>query len=227
VDFSNKKILVILAHQDDETIGCGGSLKKWSRQGADIEVCFMTNGSTGVQQGKDGTNIVEDRMEEARQAATILGIRKVSCFSLPCQQVVNKKDNFHKVIKKIREVKPDLLITHNDLCKHRDHKRTYEIVKEAAWKASENILEQLGPTHVTNCVWSCEILDPLDRVDFCVDISETWIYKMRAMDRYGTQTGILGSIEDYLDGITKVRGYAVGCSRAESYKAIGNKPIKI
>ena len=100
-------------------------------------------------------------------------------------------------------------------------------MKEAAWKASENILEELGPTHVTNCVWSCEILDPLDRVDFCVDISETYLHKMAAMDKYNTQVGILGAIGDYLDGITKVRGYAVGCSRAESYKMIGNKPIKI
>ena len=102
MDFSNKKILVILAHQDDETIGCGGSIKKWSSQGADIEVCFMTNGSTGVEQGKDSANIVEDRMLEAREAAAILGVKKLSCLGLPCQQIVNKKANFHKVIKKIR-----------------------------------------------------------------------------------------------------------------------------
>ena len=44
MDFSNKKVLIILAHQDDETIGCGGSIKKWSSNGATVEVCFMTDG---------------------------------------------------------------------------------------------------------------------------------------------------------------------------------------
>lgn len=227
MDFSNKKILVILAHQDDETIGCGGSIRKWSTSGAVIEVCFMTDGGTGVEQGTAGDNIVNDRMVEAQQAATILGVSKISSLSIPCQKIINKKQNFHKVIKLIRQSRPDLIITHSDVCKHRDHKRTFEIVREATWKASENILEELGPTHTTLHLWACEILDPLPQVDFAVDITSTYKHKILAMDRYKTQEGILNKIESYLDGISRVRGYSIDCDRAEAFKKIGNRPIEL
>ena len=44
----NKKkknnILVVAAHPDDEILGCGGSLYKYSLQGFNINIVFMTNG---------------------------------------------------------------------------------------------------------------------------------------------------------------------------------------
>ena len=227
MDFSNKKVLIILAHQDDETIGCGGSIKKWSSSGATVEVCFMTDGATGIKQGSDGSSIVDDRMEEAQQAATILGVSKIRSLSMPCQNIDNSSQNFHKVIKLIRQVRPDLIITHGDVCKHRDHKNTFKIVREAAWKASENLLEELGPVHTTPQLWACEILDPFGQVDFAIDITSTYKYKILAMDRYRTQSDILNKIESYLDGISRVRGYSIDCDRAEGFKKIGNRPIKL
>ena len=38
-----KKILVVAAHPDDETLGCGGTLKKLSSK-FNISVCFLTSG---------------------------------------------------------------------------------------------------------------------------------------------------------------------------------------
>ena len=51
MNLRNKKVLVFVAHQDDETIGCGGTIAKWSNQGAEVHVCFMTDGATGFEQG--------------------------------------------------------------------------------------------------------------------------------------------------------------------------------
>tara|TARA_B100000035_G_scaffold314783_1_gene332255 strand:- start:2990 stop:3673 length:684 start_codon:yes stop_codon:yes gene_type:complete len=227
MNLKDKKVLVIVAHQDDETIGCGATLRKWNLQGAEIHVCFMTNGNTGVQQGTDGQNIVKTRMKEAMQAAIFIGATNLHNLGLDCQKVVNTKKVFHQVIKKIREIKPYIIITHDQICKHRDHKRTSLIVEEAAWKANEDILQELGPIHRTQHVWSCEILDPLPQVDFCVDVSDTWDDKLLAMDKYFSQLGILNDIENYLDGISKVRGYSIGTSRAEAFRRLGKVPIKL
>ena len=111
-----KRVLVFAAHQDDETIGCGGTIRKWADLGSEIHVCFVTNGATGIEQGTNPDNIIETRMDEAALAANVLSIHKLYTFDLECQKVSNKKTNFHKFIEKIREVKPDLVITHNQLC---------------------------------------------------------------------------------------------------------------
>ena len=40
----NKKILVVAAHPDDEVLGCGGTLYKFSKLGYKINILFLSNG---------------------------------------------------------------------------------------------------------------------------------------------------------------------------------------
>jgi len=42
--FKNKNILVIAAHPDDETIGCGATLALAKKNGCKIEVLFLGEG---------------------------------------------------------------------------------------------------------------------------------------------------------------------------------------
>ena len=35
-----KKILVIAAHPDDEVLGCGGTLAKYSKKGSKVKIIF-------------------------------------------------------------------------------------------------------------------------------------------------------------------------------------------
>jgi len=222
-----KRVLIFAAHHDDETIGCGGTIRKWADKGCQIHVCFMTNGDTGVEQSTDGENIVKTRMEESKKAAKILGVYRLHNLSIPCQKVVNRQSTFHKVIQKIREIKPELVITHNSVCKHRDHKRTSAIVEEACWKASENILEELGEVHTIKDLWSFEITDPHSTPDIVVDITDTYEWKWLAMEEYLSQSGILPGIMEYIEGLSKVRGYSIGARRGEAFTRIGKAPIKI
>ena len=224
---SPDKVLIFAAHQDDETIGAGGTIKKWSLEGSEVHVCFMTDGSTGIEQNTNPENIIDTRMKEANAAAKILGISQIHSLGLECQKVSNKKSTFHKVIKVIRSVKPDLVITHNSVCKHRDHKRTSTLVEEACWKAAENILEDLGQTHLVKDLWSYEILDPHPNPDVVVDISETYNFKVEAMEEYFSQHGLLNKIMSYIDGISRVRGYSIDSYRGEAFSRMGRLPIKL
>ena len=40
------KYLIITAHPDDEVLGCGGSMAKWSKDGHDVHVLIMSEGAT-------------------------------------------------------------------------------------------------------------------------------------------------------------------------------------
>ena len=41
-----KKILVIAPHPDDEVLGCGGTIKKYSKRGNEVYLCIVTKGYT-------------------------------------------------------------------------------------------------------------------------------------------------------------------------------------
>ena len=229
MNIRDKRVLVFVAHQDDETIGCGGTLAKWSNEGAKVHVCFMTDGATGYEQGSGlKSDITSIRMKEATYACHLLGVKEISTLGLPCQEIKNDKQTFHKVIQKIRQFRPNVVITHSDICKHRDHRVTSSIVEESCWKSTENILEDLGKPHAVDLVLQCEILDPLDNPDFIVDISKEYITKCEAMSIYTSQRGVIPGIEQYLNGISLVRGYSVGPDkRAEAFKRLGRLPYRL
>tara|TARA_R110000824_G_scaffold163711_1_gene339460 strand:- start:644 stop:1342 length:699 start_codon:yes stop_codon:yes gene_type:complete len=222
------KVLVVVAHQDDETIGCGGTIKKWSDSGSDVHVVFVTNGSTGVsQEGKtfNEKNIEPTRMQEAKAAAGILGVKSVSTLDVDCQCVSNSQELFHRIVSEIRKVKPNIVITHHHDDKHRDHKNVSTIVKEACWKANENIHKELGAPHEIDDLWAAEVVDVLPEVDFVVDISETYEYKVEAMNIYLSQHNVVAGIFDNISGLSKIRGYSIGKKRGEAFKRISNTPI--
>ena len=225
-----KIVLIFAAHQDDETIGCGGTIRKWSNAGTEVHVCFMTDGGTGVDQEQDeytDSNIKSVRMEEATLASNILGIHKIHEMGIECQKLTNDQATFHRCIELIRKIKPELIITHDKVCKHRDHKAASDIVSEAAWKASEQLLEELGSTHRVNSVWSFEILDLHPSPDFVVDITDTYEHKVKAMEIYFSQHGILCGIMDHIEGLAKVRGHSVGVKYGEAFTKLGYPPIKL
>jgi N-acetylglucosamine malate deacetylase 1 len=223
-----KKILVFAAHQDDETIGCAASLKKWATAGASIRVVFMTDGNTGIDQsGKYNNNIAQTRMHEARAVSNILGISEVSTLGIACQRLSNNQSTFHKVVREIREFMPELVITHSGNDKHRDHRCTFEIVKEACWKAQENIHADLGKTWKIEDLWAFEISDLLQRVDFVVDVTDTYKYKKEAFANYSSQHEVVAGLSEHMQGLAMVRGYSIGKKYGEAFMRISPFPVSI
>src|ERR1043166_7647856 len=80
-----KKIVVLAPHMDDEVIGCGGTLCKHVRNGAEVIVVYMTDGrygSTALQRLKGEERkrrereLIEVRKREARLAMETLGVKE-------------------------------------------------------------------------------------------------------------------------------------------------------
>ena len=225
-----KKVLIFAAHQDDETIGCGGTIKKWSDLGTEVTVVFFTNGDTGIDQKAEYTpdSIVATRMEEANKAKEILGIHNVYTFDIPCQCVENNQETFHKTIAAIRMEKPEIILTHAPHDKHRDHRIISEIVKEACRKAYEDIHPELGPTHRIKDLWAFEISDLLPRVDFVVDVSSSAMKaKLKAFNAYHSQLGVIHGLVRHIRGSSVVRGYMIGANHGEAYMRINTSPMSL
>ena len=226
-----KKALVIVAHQDDETIGCGGTLYKWAKNGCEIDVIFVTDGQTGIDQRDlyDNKSIKGTRMEEAKMAADVLQISQIETLNVPCQRVDDKsQDLFHTLIKKIRLFKPEIILTHSSIDKHRDHKAVSRLVTEASWKSKEDIHSELGETFQVGDVWGIEITDLHEKIDFIVSLSnESYNAKIKAFSKYTSQEKVIKGMINNIDGMAKVRGYQAGTTYAEGFKRISLEPIVI
>ena len=224
-----KNVLVVVAHQDDETIGCGGTLYKWSKQGALINVIFVTDGQTGIDQRDlyDKEVIKGTRMNEAENAAKILGIHNIETLGVPCQQVnYGSQKLFHQIVSKLRKYKPELVLTHSPNDKHRDHKAVSNLVVESCWKANEDIHSELGNVHQVLDVWGIEITDLHDKFDFIVKLSKLdYEKKIKAFSKYNSQENVIKGMINNIEGMAKVRGYSCNSTYAEGFKRISTIPI--
>lgn len=210
-------VMVVIAHQDDETIGCGGTIAKLAEEGKSVYVIFMTDGSTGYSEEDQADNIVQTRKSESYSACAMLGVKDVMCLNNPTQRLLNNQPNFHMITQLIRKIKPEIVITHSHEDQHRDHKATFEIVKEAVWKAGESSLPELGKPHQPHALLTCEVSDLIKRPSLYVNIEDHFDKKMQAFSVYDSQKKIVEKYTNFMNGLSLVRGFESGCQRAEAF----------
>lgn len=129
------KILVLVAHPDDETIMCGGTIDKLISSGNEVFVTFYTHNDQAYF-GKEGQDKRRQRAEqEAKLSSKYL---KYSLNFLNFEDMQVGKDQgllIRATIKEIRRIKPDIIITHNQNDKHIDHRTIGKIVPEANFQS--------------------------------------------------------------------------------------------
>jgi LmbE family N-acetylglucosaminyl deacetylase len=69
-----RSAIVFAPHQDDEVLGCGGTIIRKRRAGADVAVVFLTDGSASHPSLMSAEDMRRLRAEEARAACGILGV---------------------------------------------------------------------------------------------------------------------------------------------------------
>ncbi len=116
-----KRILVLAAHPDDETLGCGATIAKLSQIGHDVELVTFTNGES-ARDNSDNLN----RNDQLETVCKILGIKNFSFGNFPD----NKMDTIPLLeICKFLETKikssPDIIFTHHPDCLNIDHSIVY------------------------------------------------------------------------------------------------------
>ena len=78
-------VVCVVAHPDDEIIGCGGMLAFHRARGDDVVVLHLTDGSGGDPDERHGprASFREVRRREALAAVQVLGISDLRCAELP------------------------------------------------------------------------------------------------------------------------------------------------
>jgi LmbE family N-acetylglucosaminyl deacetylase len=111
------KLLAVLAHPDDESLGFGGTLAKYAAEGVETYLVTATRGEAGRfgKLGKSGDPLEVGRVREAelRAAASVLGIREVSILGYPDGAVdqVSPIRSIRALVSHIRRIQPDVIVT--------------------------------------------------------------------------------------------------------------------
>ena len=111
------RLLCVLAHPDDESLGTGGTLAKCSAEGIETFVVTATRGERGrFGDGVEspGPEIVgRTREAELRAAANQLGVREVSVLGYPDGGLerVNRAEIVQTVAVHIARIRPHVVIT--------------------------------------------------------------------------------------------------------------------
>ena len=103
----NKKALILAAHPDDETLGCGATIHKLSQEGYDIQLLTFTDGVSSRN------NNEKNRNPKLESVSNILGISKYTAGNFPD----NAMDsipllNLCKFIEENVDYIPDVIFTH-------------------------------------------------------------------------------------------------------------------
>lgn len=128
---SQKTAIAIVAHPDDIEFQMGGTLLRLKAAGWDVHYFNLCNGCGGsVEHG--AKEIAAIRLEEAKRAAEILGAtwHPPICNDL---EVFYNKELLSKVAATIREVQPDIVLTHALADYMEDHMNTGRLATTAAF----------------------------------------------------------------------------------------------
>lgn len=135
-----KKILVVLAHPDDESFGMGGTLALYARQGVDVRLICATRGEVGEVDPSFKETIKSAaclRTQELRCAVDALGLSALYFLNYRDSGMPGSEDNHHpralaaqpveqvaaEVAHLIREVQPQVVLTFDPIggYRHPDH----------------------------------------------------------------------------------------------------------
>jgi LmbE family N-acetylglucosaminyl deacetylase len=144
------RMLVVVAHPDDETLGCGSVLAHAAERGVQSTVWCATRGEAGEPAPGCGVEVGEQlgaaRAQELREAAALLGVHDVvlgrfgdSGMTGPAPVGSLAAAPHADVVAALREqverVRPDLVLTLDGSDGHRDH----VAVRDAALEAAEDV----------------------------------------------------------------------------------------
>lgn len=221
-----KRLLVFSAHAADFVWRAGGTIAKYVKNGADVSIVVLSFGVRGESNDlwKDAEQTSENvkaiRHEESLNAAQKLGVKNIEFWDLDDYPIETGSDILNRITKRIREVRPDIIITHDtkDVI-NPDHDAVRNMVFQASIMSNSAGVQISGlPVTKQMMIFGFEPhqteLSGFMPGTF-IDITETYDEKVEAMNCFKAQ----GHLIEYYKNRAFLRGnHARRLSGVKDYK---------
>lgn len=197
---STDKILVLAPHADDESIGCGGLLLKYSKQ---CEVVCLTDGRLG-DPNVPMNELMRIRKEEFISAMNFAMLKDYQFLNTHDGNLLNEFDRFAQ----IDFEDYDYIFIPNILDQHPDHKAV-----------GIHLAKLLKSTKVKAKICMYEVWNALALPNSYIDISDISQKKKEMVSLYQSQTKHI-DYQNRILSLNNYRGMSVGVEYAEVYSCV-------
>jgi len=213
-------ILAIGGHVGDMELTAGGVLASHSLKGDRIVTLALTAGERGVPAGRDMAEYREQKVNEGKLFAEMLGGESI-VFETPDGELQDSEEMRMRVCDVIREVKPNIIITHFKNSMHKDHMTTHLIVNDARFFAGLGSFKRELPAFFASKLYYAENWEdavdykPYVYVDFDQEAYDLWI---KAVSQHWFLTGSKSfPYLEYYKHLSRVRGIEARKQYAETF----------
>lgn len=202
------RILCLGAHTDDIEIGCGGSVVRFIKEGKDV---YYASFSFAEQSLPDGFSN-DSTQKEVKKATSVLGIESsnVMFFDYPVRYFTQyRQEILEDLVGLKKEIKPDLLLTHNTNDMHQDH----EVICKESFRAFKQTSSVFGYESLKN--------NTQFSTDVYIILTDEYIRKkIKAARCYKSQMAKENNTIGVIESVASFRGAQVKASYAESFELI-------
>jgi LmbE family N-acetylglucosaminyl deacetylase len=183
-----ENVLVVCAHQDDETFGVGGTIAKYIEEGKNIAVIVFSYGEMSHVWLQKRYS-VSMRKKEHQEAKKVLGYKTSIVLGIEEGKFEEEKLRVKDEIKRVmKRMKPTKIFTHNINDPHPDHKAVNRIVMDVC-----HDLDYKGELYMFD-VWNVLDFRRITYPMMYVDISSTFKKKLDALACFRSQWSSMVSL---------------------------------
>ena len=217
------RVLAVGAHPDDLELLCGGTLARYVREGHEVVMCNATLGDRGSFE-HTSEEIARIRLAEARRAAELAGATHVTLGLSDAEVNAADRHQVLAVVDLVRDVRPDVILTHSPNDYMSDHNELSKLVFGASFHATLPLLETGKPHH--GAVTPIYFMDTVMGLGFepveYVDVTATMATKVAMLEAHRSQLIWLRDhdgidVVEQMRTVTRFRGQQCGVEYAEGF----------
>jgi len=228
------KVLIIVAHPDDEVLGMGGTIRKLTQAGHNVKIVIMATGITSRRsvnyknlQTYDTNSKIQKTMDiqvkqlqkDTIRSSKILGVKDIEFEDFPDNELdtISNLEITKKIEKIISEYNPETVFTHSKFDINVDHRVLYNATITATRPRNKsNVKDVISFEVPSSTEWD---FPSQFSPNIFIDISKELPFKLKALKQYKTEIEKFPhprSLES-LDIISKRWGTVSGFNAAEAF----------